>query len=203
MKELRLRELKREELEVAAEVVGRAMADNPMAVAIFGNDRRRRARGNQRFFDTVLKSRVKPPLVACSGDRIVGVLASEPPGTCKPPLKKQLKMVPRLIGVGRPGDMYRGLVYVRERERHDLGEKHWHLGPVAVDPSSQGGGIGSKLLESFCAEMDSGQEVSFLETEKPENVRLYERFGFEVIDESKPLGVKQWFMRRAPGCSTG
>ena len=201
MKDLRLRVLERNELDVAVGVVSRAMADGPMSVAIFGNELRGRTRGMHRFFNAALKAMTKLPLVACSGDRIVGVLAAEPPGTCKTPLKKRLMMLPHLIRVGGPGDMYRGLVYIRKRESHDLDEKHWHLGPVAVDTESQGEGVGSKLLESFCAEMDGKKEISFLETEKPQNVRLYERFGFEVVDEDEPLGVKQWYMRRAPDSS--
>jgi hypothetical protein len=37
-----------------------------------------------------------------------------------------------------------------------------------------------------------------LETDKPENVRLYERFGFEVRCHAFVLGVQNWFMWRQP-----
>ena len=32
----------------------------------------------------------------------------------------------------------------------------------------------------------------------PENVRFYERFGFEVIGEEEVLGNSNWFMLRRP-----
>src|SRR3546814_13434265 len=37
-----------------------------------------------------------------------------------------------------------------------------------------------------------------LETDKPGNVRLYRRGGFEVVAEQPILGVTNWFMQRHP-----
>src|SRR3546814_19111604 len=37
-----------------------------------------------------------------------------------------------------------------------------------------------------------------LETDKPGNVRLYRRGGFEVVAEQPILGVTNWFMQRQP-----
>jgi ribosomal protein S18 acetylase RimI-like enzyme len=82
--------------------------------------------------------------------------------------------------------------------KHDPDERHWHLGPVAVDTHLQGRGIGSKLMLAFCARMDAAGEVSYLETDKALNVRFYERFGFEVMGEEEVLGVPNWFMIRRP-----
>ena len=69
---------------------------------------------------------------------------------------------------------------------------------VAVDAGLQGLGIGSRLLERYCAQVDAAGEAAYLETDKPINVRFYERFGFEVIGEQDVLGTRNWFMRRAP-----
>ena len=70
------------------------------------------------------------------------------------------------------------------------------LGPVAVDTHLQGTGIGSGLMRAFCGRMDAAGEVAYLETDKPINVRFYERFGFEVAGEEEVLGVPNWFMTR-------
>jgi len=90
----------------------------------------------------------------------------------------------------------RVLKWADEWARRDLAEPHWHLGPVAVDPHLQGKGIGGALLAKFCVRMDDSGALSYLETDKSENVRFYERFGFTVIAESKILGVPNWFMSR-------
>ena len=44
--------------------------------------------------------------------------------------------------------------------------------------------------------------VATLETDKPENVTFYRKFGFETVDEITVLGMRTWFMRRAPGPAT-
>jgi hypothetical protein len=35
-------------------------------------------------------------------------------------------------------------------------------------------------------------------SDKPENVRFYERFGFEPVGQEPVIGVPNWFMRREP-----
>ena len=83
-------------------------------------------------------------------------------------------------------------------EKHDPNERHWHLGPVAVEPALQGMGVGSQMMERFCARMDDEGEMAFLETDKQVNVRFYERFRFQTIAEAEVLGNPNWFMRREP-----
>ena len=41
-------------------------------------------------------------------------------------------------------------------------------------------------------------DVAYLETDKPENVSFYQRFGFEVTEEAQVLGIPNWFMLRRP-----
>jgi hypothetical protein len=52
------------------------------------------------------------------------------------------------------------------------------------------------MLRALCALVDDHAEFAFLETDKPENVRIYERFGFAVTAESEVLGLPNWFMSR-------
>ena len=40
--------------------------------------------------------------------------------------------------------------------------------------------------------------MAYLETDKIENVRFYERFGFRVVGGTDVLGTGTWFMNR-PG----
>ena len=62
----------------------------------------------------------------------------------------------------------------------------------------RGLGIGSRLMEAFAERMDRAGDLAYLETDKPENVTFYQRFGFEVIDEALVLGTPNWFMLRRP-----
>ena len=82
--------------------------------------------------------------------------------------------------------------------KHEPTEPHWHIGPVGVEPALQGRGIGSQLMEIFCARLDASDEVAHLETDTAQNVPFYQRFRFEVVAEDDLLGVHHWFMYRGP-----
>jgi len=85
----------------------------------------------------------------------------------------------------------------------DPSEPHVHLGPIGVEPALQGHGIGSQMLAVYCEQLDLTGDAGYLETDKPENVRLYERFGFEVRSHAFVLGVQNWFMWRPPTRHSG
>jgi GNAT superfamily N-acetyltransferase len=74
---------------------------------------------------------------------------------------------------------------------------HSHFGPFAVHPDAQGRGFGRRLIEHYCAVIDEAGETSYLETERPENLGIYRKAGFEVTAECDVLGLPSWFMTRA------
>lgn len=81
--------------------------------------------------------------------------------------------------------------------RFDPKQPHCHLDPLCVLPGFQGRGIGSSLLTRFNEIVDRQQMDAYLETDQPDNVRLYERFGFRVKETADVLGVPNWFMWRS------
>ncbi|MFI5317213.1 MAG: GNAT family N-acetyltransferase [Myxococcota bacterium] len=62
-------------------------------------------------------------------------------------------------------------------------EAHWYLPMIGVDPTRQGGGLGSALLHRALARIDDDGLLAYLESSNPANISLYERHGFEVIGE--------------------
>lgn len=186
--------------EEVLDVVSRGMRDNPVNVAAFGEDpevRRRRFRKLVAAMFSV--SDLSNVLVARREDGVVvGVCGMLAPGDCLPSLGQQLRMLPTLISIG-PRAAGRVVRWMGAWQRHDPEERHWHLGPLAVDAHLQGEGVGSRMMQVFCARMDAAGEDAYLETDKPINVRFYERFGFEVVGEEEVLGVPNWFMLRRAG----
>jgi ribosomal protein S18 acetylase RimI-like enzyme len=65
--------------------------------------------------------------------------------------------------------------------RHHPREPHWYLPLIGVDPAHQRKGHGSALLEYALARCDLEHAPAYLESTSPESVRLYERYGFEVL----------------------
>src|SRR3990172_10982974 len=200
MIEVAISDMARHELTFAAGVVGGGFRDNPITVAVVGGDPLRRMRGAELVLGSAVALMDHPPLLARRGDWIVGVCGMAPPGTCHPPLLRQLRMLPAMLRSG-PVAMSRYLRVVSAWKKHDPTDRHWHLGPVAVEPGLQGMSIGSQMLEPFCARMDDEGDMAHLETDKPQNVRFYDRFGFATIAEADVLGIPNWFMHREPKTS--
>jgi GNAT superfamily N-acetyltransferase len=194
---LLLRLLLSDELEEAAQLVGRGMRDNPSNMTVFRiPDGERRSIAMGRFFKPVLRGVYQRGFVlgAIRSNRVVGICGMARPGFCQPYVIEKIKVLPAAaIGVTTP---VRILNWVGEWARRDPSEPHWHLGPVAVEPSFQGQGIGTAMLNAFCMVVDGTGAHAYLETDKRENVRLYQRFGFTVVESAEVLGVPNWFMSR-------
>lgn len=80
---------------------------------------------------------------------------------------------------------------------HHPTEPHWYLPFIGVEPTSQGRGLGSRLLAHGLARADEDGLPSYLEASSPRNRALYERHGFVVtaeiqVADSPPL----WPMHR-------
>jgi hypothetical protein len=198
MVEVVISDVARHEMRFAAGVLARGMRDNPIHIAAFGDDPLRRMRALERIFGSLLPLMKQPPLSARRGEHIVGVTGMSPPGTCQPPPFDQLRLLPAILRIG-PGALPRVLRWLRAWADRDLKDRHWHLGPLAVEGGLQGMGIGSQIMQRFCARMDEDGEVAYLETDKPENVLFYQKFGFQTIEEADVLGTPNWFMRREHG----
>jgi ribosomal protein S18 acetylase RimI-like enzyme len=184
------------EIGEAARVLSRGMRDNPLHVAAFGDDPERRTQSLYWLFSGLLAVTGLPMLAARQADgTIVGVLGMSSPDSCRPPAAQQLRLLLRLVQIG-PRSAFRTLRWVGAWAKREPDGRHWRLGPVAVDAGLQRMGVGSRLMEVYCAQVDASGEEAYLETDKPGNVRFYERFGFEVVGEQEVLGTPNWFMSR-------
>jgi GNAT superfamily N-acetyltransferase len=188
-----------EEIDEAVTVAARAMCTSPMAYAVLGSDHDRRYRHTRRFFDRMYKLAVhQRPLVARLDGRIVASTNDLVDRACRARPVDIVRTLPALALTG-PRSAVRTVRWLNDWEHRDPDRPHAHFGPFGVDPELQGQGIGSLVLREYTRRLDEAGEHSYLETEKPQNVALYQRFGFEVIDQSEFMGVPNWFMWRENG----
>ncbi|MGA5464158.1 GNAT family N-acetyltransferase [Mycobacterium sp. NPDC050041] len=59
----------------------------------------------------------------------------------------------------------------------------WYLAFMGVEPAGQGQGIGTALLAAVLSQADRDHMPAYLEASCPENRRIYERHGFELVRE--------------------
>ena len=167
-----------------------------MHLAAYGPDPDRRERAHARMIHALFRhGRKNEPIGVWREETLVACTGVIVDGGCRPGLA-QMRMLPAIAALG-PRTAARIAAWLRVWAARDLEEPHAHLGPLAVDRDLQGQGIGSVLLAEHCRRLDERGEVGYLETDKPENVRFYEKQGYRVIGEAPALGVPSWFMRRA------
>lgn len=195
-----IRTLQQESIPAAARLLAGSMRDNPLHQRVFVSPDARLEPLLAKAFTRLLRRQMRTGQVlgAYEGDVLVGVAVMVPPGHCQPSLQEKLAMLSILARGRALRRLPRIRVWLRTWARHDPAFDHWHLGPAAVDRMRQGQGIGTRLMAAICDRLDQTRGIGYLETDKPENVRLYRRGGFEVVAEEPVLGVTNWFMQRHP-----
>ena len=76
---------------------------------------------------------------------------------------------------------------------------HIHLLIMGVSQEFQGKGFGGKLLRALIEKAETERKPIYLETQKEENVSLYEKYGFSVNKKvilPEPLNLPMWLMVR-------
>lgn len=138
--------------------------------------------------------------VARSEGEVIGVAAWLPPGALPRGPRRDSAIYAAAIRV-MPSARNRmlGLKLLNETERRHPHDEHWYLGLLGIDPRWQRRGVGSVLLEPVLSRCDNDGVPAYLETQKPENIVFYGRFGFEVKDEVRLAGAPPvWLLWRDP-----
>jgi len=183
-----------------ADLLARAYLTSPLHIAVFGGSGPEQLRQHQLLFSMSLPA-MHPgtKLVAILDGTIVGFAHWVGYPQCRPSPDAVATFAPRLVAELGDEVAPRLITWLRTWGENDPMQPHNHFGPFAVLPSRQGRGFGRLLMERYCAALDAADEPGYLETEKPENVRFYQRSGFEVTSELELFGVPNWFMTRPAG----
>lgn len=121
-----------------------------------------------------------------------------PPGMRSNGPAHALRVLPHALGLfgGRFRTVMRGLSPLENAVPKD---PHWYLADIGAAPKTHGTGLGGALLRHGLRRADSDGMPCYLEASRPENIPLYEHFGFEVVNETPlPEGPTVRGMRREP-----
>jgi ribosomal protein S18 acetylase RimI-like enzyme len=109
-------------------------------------------------------------------DDVAAVALWLPPGM-EPDGDAVVRVLTETVATAKHTDM---LAVLEQMEAAHPTYPHWYLALLGVDPSRQGLGMGSRLLEAGLRTVDEAHLPAYLETPNPQTVGLYERYGFVV-----------------------
>ena len=181
------------ELESVLSVLANAFITSPLHVSAFGPQR---MDYNRLFFRIGLRDMFHgEAFVASVNGAVCGYAHFNASPYCLPPpeeLPNAMANLLKPLGAASPHVMK----WFARWCHFDPDEPHIHLGPIGVAPELQGQGVGTVLMNRYIGYLRQEQLPGYLETDKPENVRFYEKFGFTVQREEELIGVPTWYMWR-------
>ncbi len=193
--------LNRSYVKQTTEVLIRAFWNHPPLQYYFP-DEAERERIAPYFFSLSVFTSIRYGEVYATSQNLEGIAVWLPSDNYPVTLWRLLRFVPlsEILGFGRyGGSRMRGLGQYIDAVHSRLAPfKHWFLQAIGVDPQFQGRGYASKLLRPMLSRIDEEGLPCYLETLEGQNVRLYEHFGFKVIEESNipDTNLTNWAMLR-------
>ena len=181
-------------LESAIAVLADAFVTNPLLVAAFGGQNISYSRLLFRFgLCQMFKGEA---FVALVDGEVRGYARFISSPKCLPAAEEipaAMANLLKLIGDAKP----QVIKWFARWCRLDPDAPHLHLGPIGVSPEMQGHGVGTALMGRYIERLNHDKIAGYLETDRAENVKFYEKFGFRVMREEKLIGVPTWYMCRA------
>lgn len=123
-----------------------------------------------------------------------------PPDASGWPQERSERFQALLADTCEPGDTQRLAILDDLLAAHHPSEPVWYLGSVAALPTSQGQGLGGRLLAHTLSIVDGSGVPAYLEATSARSVPLYARHGFEPVEQlTLPDGPVLVAMRHEPG----
>jgi GNAT superfamily N-acetyltransferase len=194
-----------DEIPELAAVLSRAFAHDPFYAWMAG-DAPERGQRMQDGWRGILRYGSAHLAHTYTTDDLAGVAIWLPPGLRGPSLLDSLRQMPalaRLSGWGRLRKIGDAMAELEEHRRRHVPSPHFYLSALGVEPGRQGEGIGTALVRPVLDQCDHSGTPAYLETAVARNVLLYERLGFDVVEEIDLPGtdIHGWLMLRRPRSS--
>jgi ribosomal protein S18 acetylase RimI-like enzyme len=197
-----IRKITAADVPAVARTLAQAFEDDPHFSWIIRDATKRLPRLEQGFALFARRVWLRPD-EGYTQDRLAGAALWMPPDTWHTSVLTQLRLGPATVRILR-GDTPRLLKALNFIERkHPRTPGHWYLPIIGVAPAWQGRGYGAALLRPLLERCDTERTPAYLEASTPRNRALYERHGFEVLEECSYAddAPPMWMMWRDPQAS--
>ena len=175
-----------DEARVLGATLADALVDDPVFRWLIPATPRR----NQRllsFFTAISSSYLRAGKPAYLADEDAGAaLWSDPATTWQ--LQFDLGQLRAVAGSFGPSRVVSAVRTQMQLSKLHPSEPHWYLGYLGVRTSQQGQGMGGSLLDEVLTRADQASAPAYLESSNERNLTLYQRHGFEIVEEIRLLG---------------
>ena len=192
-----VRKVVEHDLPQVTRALAQSFYDDPI-FAWIAQDAERRLPELERGFDLFARRVWFPHDEAYTTDHLIGAAFWVPPDKWHMSPLAQLGLLPAMAIITRR-DLPRLIRLLNVIEAKHPHERHYYLPLVGIAPEWQGRGFGSAIMRPILERCDRDRIPAYLEASSTRNRALYERQGFDVVEEvsvkdSPPL----WRMWREP-----
>jgi len=180
-------------------MLAEAFFDDPVFGWLMPEDTTRRARLRSYFGIDLGHLTLPRGRVWTTGD-LAGAALTLPPGKWRvPPHVSVLQGSAFGVQIVRAARLGAAMEWRHMRLARGVGGTHYYVRDIGVHPEMQGKGLGGALLRPTLDRCDRERLPAYLEASSERSAALYERLGFEHVDELRVGGSPPlWLMLRAP-----
>ncbi|MFX0007270.1 MAG: GNAT family N-acetyltransferase [Candidatus Hermodarchaeota archaeon] len=193
--------LSKGQIKPASQIVSQAFFDDPLMLYLFPKPKERNGK-LRLMMELLIRIGMKYGIVNATSLELEGIAVWFP--------SSKAKITP-LMGLLNGGFSYffklgsktvrkqnRIYNYIYTKHKKLLSSYHWYLSIIAINPVYQGMGFSRILLSSMFSQIDKQNISYFLDTNNKENVPIYKRFGFRILEEYQipDTNVVNWAMIR-------
>jgi ribosomal protein S18 acetylase RimI-like enzyme len=194
-----IRKMTAAEIQPVARALAQAFYDDPH-FRWFVRDDAKRMQRLERGFATFMGRVWLRQDEGYTHERLIGAALWMPPNTWHLGPLAQLLLLPAIVRDLRADTprLLRALSFIEKKHPHE--PAHWYLPVIGVASAWQGRGYGAALLRPVLERCDAERVPAYLEASTPRNLALYERNGFEAVEECRYAadGPPLWRMWREP-----
>ena len=191
-----LYKIQKKELKNAVKVLNDAFSEESMWKEVFNDEDKNRV-----LTEVMVRFCFKYGDVVATSDNLEGVMAIAPYGKDMTALRIIRSGAFFLsMKISNEAKKFKVLSIAIEKAKKSLNlDPYIHLLIMGVSQEYQGKGFGGKLIRAIIEQAESEKKPIYLETQKEDNVALYEKYGFSVkkkIILPEPLNLPMWLMVR-------
>ena len=194
--------LTKTQIKQASHIVSEAFFNDPLMIFLFPRVRERKNKLSL-MMELLIRIGMKYGVVNVTSSNLEGVAVWFPSNKAK---------VTPIMGLLNGGFTYffkigskivkkqnKFYKFTYSKHKELLPSFHWYLSIIAINPLYQGKGYSKILFNSMFEQIDNQKLPCFLDTNNNNNIPIYKRFGFKIIEEYKipNSSLINWAMVRA------